>query len=99
MKILLLTPWDGEPTEFTGTFVVEYDPSFRPPSGEYQGGLLRTTRDPAKARDFRDLRELTEYWHQSYGLREDGEPLLRALLLPRQRRRLGCPPRAPSERP
>lgn len=74
MKLLLLTLADGTPHEHTNTFVVEYDPHYVPPDGEYDGGLLLTTRDINKAKDFETFRELTEYWKQSHGTRIDGEP-------------------------
>lgn len=74
MKILLLTLSDGTPTELTNTFVVEYDPTVLMEDGGYDGGLLRTTRDPSKAKEFADIQAVQECWMQSYGLREDGEP-------------------------
>lgn len=74
MKILLGTLADGTPFERTGQYVVEYDPKKLLPDGRYDGGLLTTTYDITKAREFHSHDELFEYWRQTHGLREDGEP-------------------------
>lgn len=65
---------NGGPSEFDDTYVREYDPTVRKPSGEYDGGILKVTDDPAHAREFATVAEAVEYWRQPYGLRPDGEP-------------------------
>lgn len=61
-------------TPFEGQYLQAYDPTYTPPSGVYDGGILKVTRDPRKAQHFLSIKEATEKWLQSYGLRPDGKP-------------------------
>ncbi len=63
------------PCEFSDHYVVEYDPTRLgvSPSGQVLECHLITSQDPDKARKF-GLDEALEYWRQSFGLRDDGEP-------------------------
>ncbi len=78
MKIRILGLANGEETEFAGKYVREYDPHFSTRSTIYDGGLLRVTNDPSKAKAFSSLTEATEYWKQQapppYAIRPDGKP-------------------------
>lgn len=66
---------DGEPSEYDGTYVLEYDPSYWPDHEEpYDGGILCVTKDPAAAKQFPAPHEAMAYYEQSFGLREDGKP-------------------------
>lgn len=70
----LLERSDGQPNEFSGKYVKDYDPSFCIDGEPYDGGLLITTPHVAEARQFANAQEAINYWRQSYGLRPDGEP-------------------------
>jgi hypothetical protein len=71
--IRLLQTRHGEPTEFDGQFVSEYDPAYVHPEG-YDGGILHTTPDLARAKRFDTMLEAIAYYRQKYGMRENGEP-------------------------
>ena len=64
----------GETTGFDGKFVKEYDPSYRLPGEEYDGGLLEVTDDPSEALEFPSAKEALECWRREYGMRPDGRP-------------------------
>jgi hypothetical protein len=76
MTIRIHSRIDGQPTEWDGCWVAEYNPRMRgvDPDGERWCHLV-VTDDPAKARQFRDLREATNYlWQDTGRLRADGQP-------------------------
>ncbi len=64
----------GMETPFDSQYVVEYDPGYHLPNGEYDGGKLITTPDITKARQFENASEALNYWRQDFGLREDAQP-------------------------
>jgi hypothetical protein len=72
--ILLVGLANGQPSEFDGQYVVEYDPTYVEPGVPYYGGKLVTTPDLAKAKRFTDAIEATKLWRASYGTRPDGKP-------------------------
>lgn len=74
MKIHLLELSNGEPHEFSNSFVVEYDPAALLPNGSYDGGLLRVTKNESEARVFATPEDAVKYYRQSYGTRPDGKP-------------------------
>lgn len=58
-----------------GRYVVEYDPKRGGTGPDGVGWChLETTADRRKAKVFPSIKEALEYWRQSSGLREDGEP-------------------------
>ena len=63
----------GEPTEFDGQFVKEYDPTYVHPDG-YDGGILEVTKDPRQALCFDSFQAALDKWKQPYGTRCDGKP-------------------------
>jgi len=71
--IYLIATTSGEPTEFDGKYVMDYDPTYVHPKG-YDGGILAVTSDPAEAMQFPDMASAIDKYRESYGLREDGRP-------------------------
>lgn len=63
----------GEPTDFDGQYLVEYDPV---PLDEGDGDFIHliVTEDPAKAKQFATLEEAVALYRASSGTRPDGEP-------------------------
>ncbi len=74
MRIRIIGLVNGEESPFDGQYVQAYDPSFCPPGGEYDGGLLLTTPDPEKAILFASAKDALECWNKAHGLRPDGKP-------------------------
>jgi len=77
VRIRILGGADGEPTEFDGQYVKEYDPRRwgDSPSGEPMFCHLVTTTDPAQAIAFDNLGDALKFWRWAYGMRPDGEPM------------------------
>lgn len=68
---------DGSPSSLDNTYVVEYDPSIPTgvaPNGEEMICHLLVTPKVEEAKVFEDMPAAWEYWRQSYGVRDDGEP-------------------------
>lgn len=63
----------GEPTEFDGTYVKFYDPTYVHPDG-YDGGTLEVTKDPREAMQFPDLGAALAKWRQAFGWGGCGQP-------------------------
>lgn len=77
MIIQLLGTWFG-PHEYSGGYVVSYDPEYHLPSGDYDGGDLVTTPDRDKATHF-TMDEAFALWRSGptcpcHRLQDDGEP-------------------------
>lgn len=65
------------PHEYSGEYVVSYNPDYHLPSGDYDGGWLETTPDRARATRF-TMDEAFDLWLSGptcrcHRLREDGE--------------------------
>jgi hypothetical protein len=71
--IRLIETRTGEPTEFDGQYVELYDPTYIHPEG-YDGGLLVTTPDEARALRFPTVEAAFACYRQEFGRRHDGEP-------------------------
>lgn len=53
----------GFPCPFAGEYIMDYDPYFGGTTDRGKG-LLGTTKDPAKAKEFDDLLVALDYWKQ-----------------------------------
>lgn len=73
IKIMGLAGYDFA-SEFDGTYVQKYDPTFVEADGEYCGGHLEVVQDSRNAKHFASAAEAMEYWRQPYGMRADGKP-------------------------
>ncbi len=64
---------NGQPTEYDGKYVVDYDPK---PREDKEGTFIHliVTDDPAHARQFADPGEALKLWRASWGIRADGKP-------------------------
>jgi hypothetical protein len=72
----LLTLATGQVHEYSGQFVVFYDPEFHNEDGSYDGGLLKTTLNLAEAARF-DFDDAIALWKsgptcECHRLRPDG---------------------------
>ena len=79
MRLRLIELAGGGAHEATGQYVRSYDPEYHLPTGEYDGGDLRTTADPAQAQQFRTAQDAIELWKSGptcrcHGTRPDGKP-------------------------
>lgn len=64
----------GEPTEFDGQYVRNYDPTRHRSDGSYDGGILEVTSNPQEAAQFSDMAAAVTKYRQAYGKRADGLP-------------------------
>lgn len=64
----------GGASEFDGLYVKYYDPTWTPPHGAYDGGILEVTHDPKRAWHFDSAADAMELWRTAHGTREDGKP-------------------------
>ena len=76
MKLMRLA--SGIPHAAESSYVVSYDPNYHLPDGEYDGGALVTTKDPAEATLF-TMVEAFQLWRSApdcrcHRRRPDGEP-------------------------
>lgn len=59
----------GIPTIYDGQYILDFNPNqFKP------RGLLTTTSDIMKAKQFKDHADAFIYWKQTHGMRPDGKP-------------------------
>lgn len=76
IRILIIGINSGEPTEFDGKWLAEYDPSRQGQDSEGRPMIahVRVTDDPMKALMFDDVAEAIAVWQKVDGVREDGKP-------------------------
>jgi hypothetical protein len=76
MRIKILGLNTGQPTEFDGKWLAEYDPTKcgRDSQGRHMIAHIRVTDDPMKALMFNDAVDALRLWRQSDGIRPDGKP-------------------------
>jgi len=66
----------GQPTEFDGKWLAEYDPARQGFDSEGRPMIahIKITDDPMKALMFDDPRDALKLWQKSDGIRPDGKP-------------------------
>jgi hypothetical protein len=66
----------GQPTEFDGKWLVEYDPKRQgfDSQGRPMIAHIKVTDDPKKAMSFNNLEDALRLWLRADGIREDGRP-------------------------
>lgn len=74
IKILGLN--SGQPTEFDGKWLMEYDPGRQgfDSTGRPMIAHVKVTDDPAKALQFDDPADALRLWQKPDGIRTDGKP-------------------------
>jgi hypothetical protein len=75
-RIKIIGCGSGEPTEFDGKWLSEYDPEKQgyDSAGRPMIAHLKAVSDPAKALGFDDPKDALELWRKTDGTRPDGKP-------------------------
>ena len=70
---------DGQPSEFDGKYIVDYEPELHDPDGNYDGGVIDVRDNRSDADVFATMEESAEMWKRGpscecHRTRADGQP-------------------------